>query len=114
MAKRKGSAGRRRAPKRGGRKSTKRTARRAALAGASCILVGVVVDKSTRLPVNNALVKIVGGTSNFGRQTHTNAFGFYLLSNLVAERDLIEASKGTKVQEKDKIVTSISVLNFAI
>jgi len=75
----------------------------------------VVVAKSNGLPVNNALVKIVGGSSNFGRQTHTNAFGLYVMTNLTPERDLIEASKGTKFLEKDKTLTSpITILNFSI
>jgi len=100
--------------KRGGAKrSAKRGVQRTTLA-ATCILVGVVVDKNSGLPVNNALVKIVGG-SNFGKETHTNAFGLYVLANLSPGRHLIEASKGTQIQEKDKTLTvGVNILNFSI
>ena len=115
MAKRKGSGRKRTATRRGGAKSAKRGGRRAARAFGAALAIGVVVDKNTRLPVGNAMVKIVGGSANFGKTTHTNAFGLYVLTNLTPERDLVEASKGSKVQEKDKIVTApITILNFTI
>jgi hypothetical protein len=93
------------------RKPTKRSARaRAAVA----ILVGFVQDANTRLPINNAMVKIVGG-SNFGRTTFTNALGLYVLRNLALGRNLIEASKGARVQEKDKtLVAGLNILNFVL
>ena len=116
MAKRKSASVRRRTARRGrGARAAQRTTRRIKRAGASCILLGVVLAKSNGLPINNALVKIVGGSSNFGRQTHTNAFGLYVMTNLTPERDLIEASKGTKFLEKDKTLTSpFTILNFSI
>jgi hypothetical protein len=114
MAKKKKATPRRILKRQGVKRPTKRTIRRIPRAGALCILIGVVLDKSSGLPVNNALVKIVAG-SDFGRETHTNAFGLYVFTNLTPGRHLIEASKGTKIQEKDKTLTiGINVLNFSI
>jgi len=113
MAK-KSSLGRKRTvARRRTRKLGKRGVARAFAAGA--IVIGVVLDANTRVPVANAMVKVVGGTANFGKTTHTNAFGLYALVSMTPERDLIEASKGAKVQEKDKVVTApITILNFTL
>jgi len=102
-----------------GRKKTSRKSKSAsrparARAGASAILAGFVQDKVTKLPINNAMVKIVGG-SNFGRTTFTNALGVYALKNLALGRNLVEASKSPKVQEKDKtLVAGLNILNFTL
>jgi hypothetical protein len=94
------------------RKPTKRSAR--SRAAATAILVGIVQDATTRLPINNAMVKIVGG-SNVGRTTHTNAVGLYVLKNLQLGRNLIEASKGARFLEKDKtLVAVLNILNFVL
>jgi hypothetical protein len=104
-------ATKRRKPSRS-RKSARRPAR--ARAAARAILAGFVQDRNTGLPVNNAMVKIVGG-SNFGRTTFTNAIGLYALKNLALGRNLVEASKGAKVQEKDKtLVAGLNILNFTL
>jgi predicted MFS family arabinose efflux permease len=116
MAKKKARARKRIATRRRATKSSKRGGRRTARALAlPAVVVGVVLSGSTGLPVGNAMVKVVGGTANFGKTTHTNAFGLYVLTNMTPERDLVEASKGSKVQEKDKIVSApITILNFTI
>ena len=96
----------------GSRKSARRPAR--ARAAGQATLVGVVQDANTRLPVNRAMIKIVGG-SNFGRTTFTNVVGLYALKNLAVGRNLVEASKGAKVQEKDKtLVAGLNILNFTL
>ena len=94
------------------RKPTKRAAR--SRAAATAILVGIVQDATTRLPINQAMVKIVGG-SNVGRTTHTNAVGLYVLKNLQLGRALVEASKAASIQEKDKtLVAGLNILNFVL
>lgn len=94
------------------RKPTKQSAR--SRAAATAILVGIVQDATTRLPINHAMVKIVGG-SNFGRTTFTNAVGLYVLKNLKLGRNLIEASKAARFQEKDKtLVAGLNILNFVL
>jgi hypothetical protein len=94
------------------RKATKQSARSAA--AASAILVGVVQDATTRVPINRAMVKIVGG-SNFGKTAYSNAVGLYALKNLKLGRNLIEASKGARVQEKDKtLVAGLNIQNFVL
>jgi len=115
MAKKKRAPRTRRILKRSGvKRSTKRGVRRIALAGGSCILIGVVLNSSSGLPVNNALVKIVGG-GDFGKEAHSNAFGLYVFTNLTPGRHLIEASKGAKFQEKYKTLTAgLNFLNFSI
>jgi hypothetical protein len=110
-------AGRKQTVKRGrASKSPKRTVRRIARAGGlNAIVVGVVVDGGSGLPVNNARVQDVGGTGNFGRKAFTNIFGLYVLPNMVPGRNLIEASKGAKVQEKDKTIAApLTILNFTL
>lgn len=116
MAKKSARGGRKRtAARRRTTKSARRGGRRSARSFGAAVVIGVVLDKNTRLPVGNAMVKVVGGTANFGKTTHTNVFGLYVLANMTPERDLVEASKGAKVQEKDKIVTApITILNFTI
>jgi hypothetical protein len=94
------------------RKPTKQSAR--SRAAATAVLVGIVQDATTRLPINHAMVKIVGG-SNFGRTTYTNAVGLYVLKNLKLGRNLVEASKAARVQEKDKtLVAGLNILNFVL
>jgi len=93
-------------------KRTKPSAR--SLSAAPAILVGIVQDATTHLPINHAMVKIVGG-SNFGRTTYTNAVGLYALKNLTLGRSLVEASKGARVQEKSKtLVAGLNILNFVL
>jgi len=93
-------------------KRTKPSAR--SLSAAPAILVGIVQDATTRLPISRAMVKIVGG-SNFGRTTYTNAVGLYALKNLTLGRSLVEASKGARVQEKSKtLVAGLNILNFVL
>src|SRR3954452_5228330 len=94
------------------RKPMKQSARSRAAATAS--LVGIVQDATTRVPINRAMVKIVGG-SNFGRTTYSNAVGLYVLKNLTPGRALVEGSKTGRVQEKDKnLVAGLNTLNFVL
>jgi hypothetical protein len=88
---------------------------RVAKGGAPFVIVGVVTDKNTGLPLNNILVKIVGGTINFGKEAHTNLVGLYLMTNIFPERILIEASGGGHTPvEKSKTITGHTIINFAI
>jgi hypothetical protein len=94
------------------RKPAKRPVRARALATAT--LVGIVQDATTRLPINHATVRIVGG-ANVGRKAFTNVFGLYALTNLDVGRHLIEASKGARFLEKDKrLVAGLQFLNFVL
>src|SRR5262245_9076683 len=65
------------------------------------VIVGLVTDKTTGVPLNNARVQCVGGSANFGKKAFTNALGLYLIPNICPERTLIEASFGSRVLEKD-------------
>jgi len=91
--------------------------KKAKLTGAAVchfVIVGLVTDKTTHVPLNNAMVKCVGGPGNFGKTAHTNLLGLYLIPNICAERTLIEASLPGRVQEKDKTVTGHTIINFEI
>jgi hypothetical protein len=78
------------------------------------VIVGLVTDKNSGVPLNNAMVKCVGGPGNFGKTAHTNILGLYLIPNICPERTLIEASLPGRVLEKDKTITGHTIINFAI
>jgi len=78
------------------------------------VIVGIVTDKNTGVPLNNARVQCVGGSANFGKKAFTNAFGLYLIPNICPERTLIEASFGSRVLEKNKTITGHTIINFQL
>jgi hypothetical protein len=111
MAKQRSAGGQTsRARKGAGKKSKLRTA-----SGSRYVIVGIVTDKNTGVPLNNARVQCVGGPGNFGKKAFTNRLGLYLIANIIAERTLIEASlAGHAPVEKDKTITGHTIINFQI
>jgi len=111
MAKRRKTAAKKTSrPRARGRQKAKLT--RAALC--RFVIVGLVTDKNNGAPLNNAMVKCVGGPGNFGKTAHTNILGLYLIPNICPERTLIEASLPGRVLEKNKTITGHTIINFAI
>ena len=90
-----------------GRGTKKKTVRKRAR---GFLVFGLVVDKTTLAPVDNADVRIL----TLSRLTHTNRFGFYAFTNVPRGRILIEASKSARFQEKDKTITGHTIINFKI
>jgi hypothetical protein len=74
------------------------------------LVFGLVVDKTTGAPIDNADVRIL----TLSRLTHTNRFGFYGFANVPAGRQLMEASKPPRFQEKDKTITGHTIVNFKL
>lgn len=82
---------------------------------ATYTLRGQITDAKTGLPVRNALVKIVGGTSpNFGREAVTNRFGRYRIPGLQPERIIVEATLRYEPTQQMKNLTGDAMVNLAL
>ena len=112
MAKKRSAGGQTSRARKGASKKSKL---RTTASGSRYVIVGIVTDKNTGVPLNNARVQCVGGAGNFGKKAFTNRLGLYLIANIIAERTLIEASlAGHAPVEKDKTITGHTIINFQI
>jgi len=103
----------RRGTSRSGRGRARKAQARPKRLAATYLIVGVVVDRVTWQPLNNMLLKMVGGTLNFGKQARTNRFGLYAIPSVFPEKILIEASgAGHAPVEKMKTITGNTIINF--
>jgi hypothetical protein len=77
-------------------------------------LKGKITDATTGLAVRNALVKIVGGTLNFGKSAVTNASGRYTMTGVQPEKIILEASLAYQPKAKMLTVSANTTVNLAL
>ena len=81
---------------------------------ATFTLKGKIKDSATGAAVRNALVKIVGGTSNFGKSAVTNSKGKYKITGVKPEKIILEASLAYKPKGQMFTVAANTTVNFAL
>ena len=81
---------------------------------ATCTLKGKIMDAATGAAVWNALVKIVSGTSNFGKSAVTSSSGRYKITGVKPEKIILEASLEYKPKEKMLTVSANTTVNLAL
>jgi protocatechuate 3,4-dioxygenase beta subunit len=77
-------------------------------------LKGKVKDATTGTPVPDALVKIVGGTLNFGKSAITNSSGRYKITGVKPEKLIIEAALSYKPKDQILTVSANKTVDFAL
>jgi len=77
-------------------------------------LKGKITDSGTGAAVQNALVKIVGGTTNFGKSAVTNSKGKYKITGVKPEKIILEASLAYKPKGQILTVAGNTTVNIAL
>jgi Carboxypeptidase regulatory-like domain len=77
-------------------------------------LKGKITDAATGKGVGNAMVKIVGGTLNFGKTAMTNSSGRYTMTGVKPEKIIIEASLAYQPKAKMLTVSMNTTVNLAL
>jgi protocatechuate 3,4-dioxygenase beta subunit len=81
---------------------------------ATFTLKGKVKDATMGTPIPNALVKIVGGTANFGKSAITNSSGRYKIIGVKPEKIILEAALAYKPKGQMHTVSANTTLNFSL
>jgi hypothetical protein len=77
-------------------------------------LKGKITDAATGLRLPNALVKIVGGTLNFGKSAVTNSSGRYKITGVKPEKIILEAALAYKPLGKMKVISTNTTIDFKL
>jgi hypothetical protein len=81
---------------------------------ATYTLKGKITDSATGAPLQNALVKIVGGSLNFGKSAVTNSKGKYKMTGVKPEKIILEASLAYKPKGQILTVAGNTTVNLAL
>jgi protocatechuate 3,4-dioxygenase beta subunit len=81
---------------------------------ATFTLKGKVKDATMGTAVPNALVKIVGGTANFGKSAITNSAGRYKITGVKPEKIILEAALSYKPKGQMLTVSGNTTVDFSL